>query len=123
MSTTSPTTLKDALKRISELEIELQKLKESPYFDTLLALIFQQDYWNNQLQDRPINLFADKDSKEFDRAKWYLENMLEVSEKRAELIKRISPEQNTELPLKIAEQRIKKQRMAIAEKIALNGND
>lgn len=113
---------KEALPYIEFLESELKKFTESPYSGSFLAISIQQDDFNNQLQTKSIDLFADKESKEFDRAKWYMENILDISNTRAELYKKLTPEETKEADSKLSEIRIKKkQRIGIAEQLAVNG--
>ena len=72
-----PTNTKDAKALsayISYLETQLQIFEKSPYANTYKAIFKQIEDWNTQLGEKNIDLFADKDSKEFDRAfKYFME--------------------------------------------------
>lgn len=93
-----PASIKDkqAIEYIEYLENELKVYKESPLVDTYFAIQSQIKFWNSQLTDRQIDLFADKDSKEFDRAWKYLLEATDVLKKMDELRKLMTPKQKEE---------------------------
>lgn len=97
--------LKKALSRIEELEKKLSVYERSPYFKTYITISNQIDSFNQQLTIRKeqkegreievgkIDLFAEKDSKEFDRAWKYLNECIELNKKLDELRKLMTPEE------------------------------
>lgn len=59
---------KELWEYVEHLEDKLKIYTESPLESSYLALRSKIIEWNDQLMNQPINLFADKDQKEFDRA-------------------------------------------------------
>jgi hypothetical protein len=96
------------------LESELLKFKSSPYVFTYLTVLTQIDNFNEQLTTKKIDLFADKDAREFDRSWKYMLESVDMIKKLDELRKLMSPENVKEL-----EEKVKFEKLGIAEKIAL----
>ena len=127
---------KGALAYIEFLESKLKKYEESPYCKTYLTIYNQIDSFNDQLeigepkaipiegggtytiQPGFVDLFASKDSKEFDRVKWYFENVLELNKNLDELRALMTPEQKKEL-----EAKEKFNGLGMAERIALENKN
>lgn len=76
-----------------ELEEKLNDLLKNEHFESYRALQTAIRSFNSQLITSDINLFAGKDAKEFDRAKWYFENMLDLNKTLVELKKMMSPDE------------------------------
>lgn len=118
---------------VDHLEKKLNELNSSPYYGTYITIRRQIDNFNDQLTIREqksyvnddgikvtvnpgvIDLFADKDSKEFDRVWKYMLEAVELNKKLDELRKMMNPEE-----VKRAEKALKDQNIPLAEKIALN---
>lgn len=105
---------KSSLAYIEFLESELLKFKSSPYVYTYLTVLTQIDNFNEQLTTKKIDLFADKDAKEFDRSWKYMLESVDMIKKLDELRKLMNPENIKEL-----EEKTKYEKLGIAEKIAL----
>ncbi len=104
--------LKEALAHIGELENKLAVYERSPYLKTYITILNQIDSFNEQLTIQTvektiegqkveveygkIDLFADKDSKEFDRGWKYLNECVDLNKKLDELRKLMSPEEQKE---------------------------
>lgn len=84
---------KSAIEYAEYLEGKLKLFQESPLVETYLAIKNQIDFWNMQLTGREIDLFADKDSKEFDRSWKYMLEATDVLKKMDEIRKMMSPDQ------------------------------
>ncbi len=130
---------KDSLPYIEYLESQLNKFTRSPYYNTYITISNQIDSFNKQLTidetktvtriigetedgksitadytSGMIDLFADKDSKEFDRAWKYLLESVDLNKKLDELRKMLTPEET-----KKAGELLKTQSLGMAEKLAL----
>jgi hypothetical protein len=105
---------KEVLPYIESLENELNVFKLSPYVKTYLSILVQVDNFNNQLTSQKIDLFADKDQKEFDRSWKYMLESVDMLEKLDKLRKLMTPEQQKE-----AQKQIDIKNLGMAEKIAL----
>lgn len=141
-------TIKDkaVLAYVEEIEGKLKVFTESPFVKTYITIKNQIDSFNEQLtidesttvqrvigQDKDgnaitdtyikgkIDLFGDKDSKEFDRSWKYMLESVDMNKKLDELRKLMTPEQIKQVQK--AETR-SKNRLGFAEKISLmeNGN-
>ncbi len=63
-----------ALAYVEYLENKLSIFEKSPYVNTYTAIRLQVEDWNIQLREKKIDLFADKEAKEFERAfKYFME--------------------------------------------------
>ncbi len=112
---------KATIAYVTELEEKLSKIERSPYLKSYITLYSQIESFNEQLTIKEptkttimvngkeievdvtpgkIDLFADKDSKEFDRAKWVLLEILGLCKQLDEIRKLLLPEE-----VKVAEQR------------------
>lgn len=121
---------------VEDLEAQLSAISSSPYYSTYITIKNQIDSFNDQLTIKDpikrkifvedtleeveitpgkIDLFADKDSKEFDRAWKYLLEASDLNKKLDELRKLLTPEES-----KKAEKAAKDKSLNLAEKIALN---
>jgi len=108
----SKASAKELLKALEEAEEQLGVIAESPYYDTYMTLKSQVSDWNEQLkistevktsvgengitvntQKGKIDLFADKDSKEFDRAFKYFSDILPILNALDEMRKKLTPEE------------------------------
>lgn len=123
---------KNTLPYVEHLEQRLIKFESSPDVRTYITIYDQIESFLDQLTickktvnvegvDREVftgfvDLFADKDSKEFDRIKWFFEHILELRKTLEELRKMMTPENQKELAKELAHKNL-----PIAEKIALNG--
>lgn len=122
----TPKTLKDAIVIIDELKVKLKKFTESPFVNTYITIKNQIDSFNEQLtisdeqvtrtytitkngvledhsstiEKGVIDLFADKDSKEFDRAWKYLNECVDLNKKLDELRTLMTPDQIKEVDSK-----------------------
>lgn len=103
---------------VSYLEEQLKKFQQSPYVDAYLTLLRVTSDWNAQIQSQQIDLFGDKDEKQFDRAHKYLVEQRPYYEQMEYFRNLMSPEQRKEL-----DKKIKDQNLGMAEKIAINGKD
>ena len=124
-----PTTLAAAIKKIEDLEKELRIFKESPRVNTYLTIYNQLESFNQQLkiedkrsgdgiaQKGFIDLFADKDAKEFDRVKWFFDRAIDLNKDLDTLRAQMTPDQQADLKAKE-----KLEGLSVAEKIALNGS-
>lgn len=135
-------TVKDAkiLAYVEYLELELKKFTDSPYVNTYITIKNQLDSFNEQLTIQnvreveiptegggtrfidvtpgKIDLFADKDAKEFDRSWKYMLEAVDMNKKLDELRKLMLPSQQKEL-----EEKQKMENLGIAEKIAMNAKN
>ncbi len=109
---------KDVAPYVEYLEERVKKFESSPYVTSYISLLNQIDNWNKQLSDKPIDLFAESTDKSFDRAHKYFTEQTPYFEQLAYLRKQMSPEEKVEVEAVV---RKKKERIAIAEKIAQNG--
>lgn len=75
----------------------LEKLLKSPYANTYLAIYKQIEDWNKQLNEKNIDLFADKDSKEFDRSFKYFMEASDVLERLDKMRAKMSPQDLEEI--------------------------
>jgi hypothetical protein len=130
-------TIKDkaVLAYVEHLELQLSNILSSPYYNTYVTIKGQIDSFNEQLTIKEptkvkvfvgdvleevnitpgkIDLFADKDSKEFDRAWKYLLESVDLSKKLDELRKLLTPDE-----AKKAEKLLKDKNIGLAEQIAL----
>jgi hypothetical protein len=130
-------TIKDKaiLAYVEHLELQLSNILSSPYYNTYVTIKGQIDSFNEQLTIKEptkvkvfvgdvleevnitpgkIDLFADKDSKEFDRAWKYLLESVDLSKKLDELRKLLTPDE-----AKKAEKLLKDKNIGLAEQIAL----
>ncbi len=124
---------------VEDLEKQLEVFARSPYLATYLTIKSQIDSFNEQLTIKApetktifvegkeesfevipgkIDLFADKDSKEFDRAWKYLNEAPSLIKNLDELRKSLTPEET-----KKAEKILKDKNLPLAEQIALKNND
>lgn len=103
---------KERIKLLEErnalLEKRFQDMQRGNLLDTYLTIDGQHKSFNEQLKIGVlrtkegekivgyIDLFADKDAKEFDRAKWWLENYLDQSKNLRELYKMLTEEERKE---------------------------
>lgn len=110
MEYTLKSSKEELLARIKEQDEELKKFKESPHLESYLTISEQLSSFNSQLklgEEKTtisddgvkvtakkgfIDLFAEKDDKSFDRAKWYFQNILELNKTLDNLRKLMSPE-------------------------------
>ena len=120
---------------VEDLEAQLSAISSSPYYSTYITIKNQIDSFNDQLTIKEpikrkifvedtleeveitpgkIDLFADKDSKEFDRAWKYLLESVDLNKKLDELRRLFTPEE-----AKKADKLLKDQSLGLAEKIAL----
>ena len=120
---------------VEHLELQLSNILSSPYYSTYVTIKGQIDSFNEQLTIKEptkvkvfvgdvleevnitpgkIDLFADKDSKEFDRAWKYLLESVDLSKKLDELRKLLTPDET-----KKAEKLLKDKNIGLAEQIAL----
>lgn len=120
---------------VEDLEAQLSAISSSPYYSTYITIKNQIDSFNDQLTIKEpikrkifvedaleeveitpgkIDLFADKDSKEFDRAWKYLLESVDLNKKLDELRRLLTPEET-----KKADKLLKDQSLGLAEKIAL----
>jgi len=120
---------------VEDLEAQLSAISSSPYYSTYITIKNQIDSFNDQLTIKEpikrkifvedtleeveitpgkIDLFADKDSKEFDRAWKYLLESVDLNKKLDELRRLLTPEE-----AKKADKLLKDQSLGLAEKIAL----
>ena len=120
---------------VEDLEAQLSAISSSPYYSTYITIKNQIDSFNDQLTIKDpikrkifvedtleeveitpgkIDLFADKDSKEFDRAWKYLLESVDLNKKLDELRRLLTPEET-----KKADKLLKDQSLGLAEKIAL----
>jgi hypothetical protein len=108
--------IKDAavLAYVEHLEIQLNKFLKSPYAPTYMAILKQIEDWNAQLQKNKIDLFADKDAKEFDRSWKYFMEAVEVLERLDKMRKLMTPEETKE-----ADKLLKDKNIGLAEQMAL----
>lgn len=106
---------KAALAYVEYLEGELNKFKASPYLTTYITILTQISNFNEQLTEKKIDLFADKEAKEFDRGWKYMLESVDMIKKLDELRKLMSPEEQKEL-----QKQIELKGLGTAEKIALN---
>lgn len=102
-------------ERNAELEKRFEALQRGNRLNTYLAIDGQISSFNAQLiigdeklikgeEGEPdikvrsgyIDLFADKDAKEFDRAKWFFENYMDLIKSQAELYKMLTEEEKKE---------------------------
>ena len=130
---------KAILAYVDDLEAQLSVINESPYYNTYITIKNQIDSFNDQLTIKDpikrkifiddqleeieitpgkIDLFADKDSKEFDRAWKYLLESVDLNKKLDELRRLLTPEET-----KKADKLLKDQGLGTAEKIALRNID
>lgn len=131
---------KAVLAYVEDLESELRKFKTSPYLKTYITISNQIDSFNEQLTIQTvkeveikvpggasqfvdiipgkIDLFADKDSKEFDRGWKYLNECVDLNKKLDELRKLMTPEDLKELQ-KIEDLK----NLPMAERMALKSRD
>ncbi len=103
----------DRIKQLEERNAELEKrfedMQRGNLLNTYLTIDGQHKSFNEQLtigvivdenkQQKVvgrIDLFASKDAKEFDRARWWLENYLEQSKNLRELYKMLTEEEKKE---------------------------
>lgn len=121
---------------VEYIEAKLDSLTRSPYYSTYITIKNQIDSFNDQLTIKEptkikvimndmleeidvtpgkIDLFADKDSKEFDRAWKYLLESVDLNKSLDELRKLLNPEET-----KMADKLATDKRLNLAEKIALN---
>lgn len=107
---------KTILAYVEEIENELKIFKESPYVNSYLALYGQIENWNQQLRDIKINLHGEATEKAFERAHKYFTEQKPYFEQLEYLRKLMTPEQQKEL-----EEKMKTQKLGMAEQIALNG--
>lgn len=107
----SKSSQKDLLRALDEAEGQLDKILKSPYYDTYITLSEQVSDWNAQLKigeecsktdeegvtkkyvKGKIDLFADKDSKEFERAFKYFSDVLPLLNALDEMRKKLTPEE------------------------------
>lgn len=106
---------------VTKLEEELKKLKSSPYYQSYKTILGQIENWNQQLsitgeettltigytkEGEPIkekrrkgeiDLFADKDTKDFDRAIKYFGEVFDLLEKLDKLRGKMSPDEKRAL--------------------------
>ena len=95
--------------RNAELEKRFDDMQRGNLLNTYLTIDGQHKSFNQQLTIGVIldennkqkvvgriDLFASKDAKEFDRARWWLENYLEQSKNLRELYKMITEEEKKE---------------------------
>ena len=103
---------KERIKLLEErnalLEKRFQDMQRGNLLDTYLTIDGQHKSFNEELKIGVlrtkegekivgyIDLFADKDAKEFDRAKWWLENYLDQSKNLRELYKMLTEEERKE---------------------------
>jgi len=92
---------KEAIKYIEYLESELQRFKSSPYKDAYLSLLNQLNNWNNQLLEKPIDLFGEATDKSFERAHKYLTEQKPYFEQLDYLRKLMTPDQVKDVDKKI----------------------
>lgn len=109
---------KEVLKYIEFLELKLEKYERSPYANTYIAICKQIEVWNVQLKGQNIDLFADKDAKEFDRSWKYFMEALDVLKRLDEMRKLMTPEE-----VKKAEKELKDQNIGLAEKMAIHAQN
>lgn len=96
-------------ERNAELEKRFDDMQRGNLLNTYLTIDGQHKSFNEQLtigvmldennQKKVvgrIDLFASKDAKEFDRARWWLENYLEQSKNLRELYKMLTEEEKKE---------------------------
>lgn len=100
---------------ISFLEHRLDNYEKSPYLKSYLSLLFQINHWNEQLNENPINIFADKEAKEFDRAHKYFTEQRPYFEQLDYLRKLMNPDDE-----KAISEKLKYANLPLAEKMALN---
>lgn len=126
---------KAVIAYVDYLEAQLSTITASPYFNTYITIKSQIDSFNEQLTIKEpikvkcmvgetmeeveitpgkIDLFANKDSKEFDRAWKYLLESVDLNKKLDEVRKMLTPEET-----KKAEKLLKDQNVGLAERIAL----
>jgi len=103
---------------VDELEEKLRKYEESPYCNSYLALLYQIEAWNSQLVDTPIDLFGDRENKEFDRAHKFFTEQRPYFEQLDYLRKLMTPETQIEL-----QKKIKNQKLGMAEKLAMKAKN
>lgn len=121
----------EVLKYVTHMEEELQKYRRSPYASTYITLLSQINDWNDQLTIKntvevehegkkipvtpgKIDLFADKEAKEFERAFKYFGDVLQMIKTLDEIRKLMTPEEQ-----RVAEEKAREQSMGPAEKLAL----
>lgn len=111
-----PVNIKDksVVLYIEYLETQLNKFTNSPYSNSYLSLLFQIENWNKQLTDKPIDLFKDKEAKEFDRAHKFFTEQKPYFEQLDYLRKLMLPEEQKEI-----DKKAKENNLGIAEKLAL----
>lgn len=114
---------------IESLESELKQFKESPYCTTYITILNQIESFNEQLTIKKvqtlegeivlgkIDLFADKEAKEFDRGWKYMLEATEMLTHLDELRKLMTPEQQAE-----AQKEVMLKNIGLAEKIAMKQN-
>lgn len=95
-------------ERNAELESRFERMQRGNLLDTYQTIDGQHKSFNDQLKigilkssegERVvgyIDLFADKDAKEFDRAKWWLENYLDQCKSLRELYNMLTEEEKKE---------------------------
>lgn len=107
----SKATAKELLKSLEDAEAQLEEVFKSPYFDTYITLLYQVADWNSQLkiggtetktsedgvqyriQKGKIDLFADKDNKEFERCFKYFSDILPILNALDEMRKKLTPDE------------------------------
>ena len=126
---------KAVLAYVDFLESKIESILSSPAYSTYVTIKGQIDSFNEQLTIKAptkvkvfvenkveevditpgkIDLFADKDSKEFDRAWKYLLESVDLSKKLDELRKMLTPDET-----KKADKLLKDKNIGLAEQIAL----
>jgi hypothetical protein len=102
--------LKHKDEKVKELAKAYLHVLESPYYDTYITISDQLKNWNEQLrlgeivekeiagvkckvQDGKIDLFADKDTKDFDRAFKYFSDSLLLCETLEKMKAKLTPDE------------------------------
>ncbi len=128
---------KDVLAYVEYLEQQLEVFLQSPFKATYITLKSQIDSFNEQLtigipetksieiEGKPhelvwtpgkIDLFADKNAKEFDRAYKYLGDCGSFANTLAELQKKLTPEERKDIEAKLEAAAPLAERIALADK-------
>lgn len=122
---------------VDYIEAKLSAVTSSPYYETYITIKSQIDSFNEQLTIKEptkvkcmigdieeeieitpgkIDLFASKDSKEFDRAWKYLLESVDLNKKLDEIRKMLTPEETRK-----ADKLMENKNIGLAERIAMKG--